>query len=94
MLKADLEFFRSIYRFFADADGLVWTSIGVTVLVGFLYFRLFFPRRDNFDGIQPDYTRNPDFELLKRRIMMFIIISVGAGLLAYHQLPIWFPHLF
>lgn len=42
MLKDDLEFLRIIYRFFADADRLTWASIGVTVLIGLLYFKLFF----------------------------------------------------
>ena len=94
MLKDDLEFFRIIYRFFADADRLTWSSIGVTVVVGFLYFRLFFPRRDGFDDTAPDYSKGPDYEWLKGKLMMFILISVGAGLLAYNQLPSWFPHIF
>jgi hypothetical protein len=94
MFKDDLEFFRIIYRFFADADRLTWTSIGVTVVVGFLYFRLFFPRRDGFNDIPDDYTKGPDYEWMKLKIFAFILISVGAGVLAYHQLPDWFPHIF
>jgi hypothetical protein len=94
MLKSDLEFFRIIYRFFADADRLTWASIAVSVVTGYLYFRLFFPKRDGFNEIPDDYTSRADFKWLELRMMMFILVSVGAGLLAYHQLPDWFPHAF
>jgi hypothetical protein len=94
MLKNDLEFFRIIYRFFADADRLTWASIGITVIVGFLYFRAFFPRRDGFNDIPRDYTRGPDFRWAEWKIIAFIALSAGTGMLSYHQLPHWFPHAF
>jgi len=94
MFKDDLEFFRMVYRFFADADRLTWASIGVTVVVGFLYFRLFFPRRDGFDDLPDDYSTGIDYQWAKWKIIAFIMLSAGTGILAYHQLPGWFPHVF
>ena len=83
-----------VYRFFADADRLTWASIGVTVVVGFLYFRLFFPRRDGFDDLPDDYSTWIDYQWAKWKIIAFIMLSAGTGILAYHQLPGWFPHIF
>ena len=94
MLKEDMEFFRIVYRFFADADRLTWASIGVTVLIGFLYFRMFFRKRDSFNEIPDNYNRGPDLEWLKLKIAAFILLTIGTGILAYHQLPDWFPHTF
>jgi hypothetical protein len=87
-------FFGLFIVFFADADRLTWVSIGVTVIVGFFYFRLFFPRRDGFNDIPDDYAKGPDYEWLKLKVTMFILISAGTCVLAYYQLPDWFPHAF
>lgn len=90
MLKDDLEFFRIIYRFFADADKLMWASIGVAAFVGFLYFRFFFPKRDGFDDLPED-----DYQWFKTKLYAFILLAVGAGALAYYyQLPDWFSRAF
>jgi hypothetical protein len=94
MLKDDQEFFRTIYQFFASANRLTWTSIGVTVMMGFLYVRLFFPKPNGFNDIPYGYTRRADYQWLRLRVIIFIMISVGAGVLAYHQLPDWFPNTF
>lgn len=94
MLRNGFEFFRMIYRFFADADRLTWTSIAVAALAGFLYYRLFFPKRDGFNDIPADYASGPDYQWLKWKLIIFIMISAGAGVLAYHQLPDWFPNAF
>jgi hypothetical protein len=94
VLKNVLDLFRIIYRFFADADRLTWASIGVTLVVAVLYFRLFFPQKDGFNDIPDDYTKGPDYEWLKLRVILFIMISGGLGVLAYHQLPGWFPSAF
>jgi hypothetical protein len=82
MLKSDLEFFRTIYRFFADADRLTWASIGVAVVVGFLYFRMFFPRRNGFSDIPDDNSDRTDSRWLGVRELLLILISGSAGLLA------------
>lgn len=94
MPKDKFEFFRIIYRFFADADRLTWISTGVAVVTGFLYFRFFFPKRDGFNQVPDDYTAGPDYQWLKWKVIMFILISAGAGVLAYYQLPEWFPRAF
>ena len=94
MLKDDLEFFRIIYRFFVDADKLTWTAIGLSALVGFFFFRAFFPKKDGFNDLPDDFTQGPDYQWLRLKIMMYVLIIGGTGFLAYHQLPDWFPHAF
>jgi hypothetical protein len=94
MPKVDFESLWSIYQFLADADKLTWASVGVAVITGILYYRLFLPGPDNLSRIQPDYMQNPYYHVMNWRVMILCIISAGAGLLAYHQLPIWFPHAF
>lgn len=64
------------------------------MVVGFLYFRLFFPRRDGFDDLPEDHSTGPDFEWAQWKLIAFVVLSAGTGLLAYHQLPDWFPHTF
>jgi hypothetical protein len=93
MLKSDLEFFRIIYHFFVDANALTWTCIGITVLVGLLYFRLIFPKPNDFDAVPVDYGLRPNQQWRRLQIILLVVLSVGSGLIAYHQLPTWFPHL-
>jgi hypothetical protein len=90
---------------------LTYASVGVGLLVAFLYFRIFF-----YDGSQfeQDAENAAKAELMSRtlfwplrwiydrdefrwselKILIWIALSVGSGILAYHQLPEWFPVLF
>jgi hypothetical protein len=103
MLKDDLEFFRIIYRFFADGTRLTYAALGVGLLVAVLYFRIFFR---NVDGFEEDADKagkipilNQDYDYVEskwshNKIMIWLVISIGSGIAAYYQLPDWFPHLF
>jgi len=103
MLKNDAEFFRIIYHFFADGTKLTYAAIGVAVFVAFLYFGLFFRGVSGFEddadkaGKIPIIDRDYDYVESKwssEKIMIWILLSVGSGILAYYQLPDIFPHIF
>lgn len=103
MLKDDLEFFRIIYHFFADGTKLTYAAIGVSAFVAFLYFKLFFRDisefKDDADkaGKIPIVDRDYDYVESKwsnGKITIWILLSVSSGIIAYYQLPDWFPHLF
>ena len=103
MLKDDLEFFRIIYRFFADGNRLTYAALGVGLLVAVLYFRIFF--RD-VAGFEDDVSKSERLPIINKnydyvdskwsgnKIMIWVILSVGSGIAAYYQLPGWFPHVF
>jgi hypothetical protein len=98
------EFFRTIYGFFAHGTRLTYASIGVGLLIAFLYFGIFFGGVsgfwEDFKNAEiriPFLSKNYDYvntQWSKDKIMLWVIISVGSGALAYYQLPLWFPHLF
>jgi len=103
MIKHDMEFFRIIYHFFADATLLTYAAMTVGVLVAILYFSLFF--RD-VSGFEDDVEKSNQIPIVDRaydyvdskwssqKITIWIFLSVGSGILAYYQLPHWLPHLF
>jgi hypothetical protein len=103
MLKNDAEFFRMIYHFFVDGTKLTYAAMGVAVVVAILYFGLFFR---GFSGFKDDAEKagkipilDSDYDYVeskwsKEKIMIWILLSVGSGILAYYQLPEWFPHIF
>lgn len=103
MLNAYSEFFQMIYDFFAHGTKLTYASIGVGLLISILYLRIFFRNPSGFgDDLSkankiPIVDKDYDYvekEWSKDKILLWFIISVGSGFLAYHQLPEWFPHLF
>lgn len=67
-------------------------SIGLAVSI--LYFRIFFKNWDDFQDAWADFGRGLLTRQLSGRVSFWIIISIGSGMLAYYQLPKWFPHLF
>jgi len=90
---------------------LTYASVGVGLLVAFLYFKLFFQDASQFgedakNTAKLEYTRRnvffpfrwlydrTDFQWSELKIIIWIGLSVGSGILAYYQLPEWFPNLF
>ena len=73
---------------------ITWASIGVGLVVAILYFKLFFGNRGGFNNLPEDLNQGSDCQWFKLKIWMWILISAGSGLLAYHQLPDWFPSFF
>lgn len=103
MLNAYSEFFRTIYDFFAHGTKLTYASMGVGLLVAILYLRIFFRNPSGFaddwnkEGKIPLVDKDYDYveqQWSKNKILLWFIISIGSGFLAYYQLPEWFPHLF
>jgi len=103
MLHSLKEFFSIPVQFFQQAGKLHYAAIGIGLLVAFLYFRLFFRDASGFSddvdkaGKIPLLDRDYDFVEKKwsnNKIMIWILLSVGSGVLAYHQLPDWFPRWF
>ena len=100
--KTDL--FQQMYNLLKHGDKLTYVSIGVGLLMAFLYFGIFFGGISGFwedfknDNIRfPFLSKNYDYvnvQWSKDKIMLWIIISVGSGFLAYYQLPVWFPRAF
>ena len=91
------------------ASRLTYASIGVGLLIAFLYFKLFFK---NSTGFAED-TENAakmfwlrrwvfwyrssqyvDWQWSEMKVLVWIGLSVGSGILAYYQLPGWFPQVF
>ena len=93
-IKDDIEFIKIIFHFFADAGKTKWTAIAISGSLAILYFRIFFPRRSGFNDTSEDYTQGPDYGWFKIKVVGIILISVGGGMLAYYQLPDWFPNFF
>ena len=103
MANNDLQFLQSIYRFFADGNRLTYTALGVGLLTAFFYFRIFF--RD-VSGFKDDVVKSEKIPLIDRdydyveskwsgnKITIWLLISIGCGVGAYYQLPVWFPHVF
>lgn len=78
-------------------------AVGVALLVAFLYFKIFFRRAGSFEedlensSKQSLLDRDYDYvdqEWSKLKILIWILLSVGCGIGAYHQLPKWFPGFF
>jgi len=97
------EFFRIVYRFFADGTRLTYASIGVGLLVAFLLFKILF--RDVSGYVDDNDTAfkvpivNADYDYVDSRwsrgkIWVWLFVSIGMGIAAYYQLPDWFPHAF
>lgn len=102
MLNADDEFFR-IYDLFAHGTKLTYAALGVGLVMAILYFPIFFRGASGFKEDLENETKSPflnkdydyvDVQWSKDKIALWLIISVGCGLLAYYQLPEWFPHIF
>jgi hypothetical protein len=97
------EFFLIPVQYFQHAGKQDYVAIGVGIIVAVLYFRLFFRDVSGFKDdinnagkipkLHRDYDRI-DAKWSNGKIMFWIILSVGSGVLAYHQLPDWLPQWF
>lgn len=91
MLKDDAEFFRMIYDFFAHGTRLTYAAMGVAILMAVLYFRIIF---EDWDGFQDALNNSWNYRGMSPQLMLWLMISIGSGFLAYYQFPGWFPHIF
>jgi hypothetical protein len=87
----------------AGASKLTYAAIGIGLLVALLYFKLIFGDRGGFKQDVENDAKIPlldkDYDFVDSRwshnkILIWILLSAGSGVLAYHQLPGWFPNLF
>ncbi|MFZ1073476.1 MAG: hypothetical protein WAO21_08580 [Verrucomicrobiia bacterium] len=92
-----------IFHFFANGTKLTYAAIGVGLLIAVLYFKLFFKDLSGFEDDAENASNipmvDPDYDYVDSRwsngkITIWILLSVGSGIIAYYQLPDWFPHLF
>ena len=82
---------------------LACLAVGIGLLVAILYFKIIF---GGFAGFRQDIGNNAKIPLMHRdydyveskwsryKILIWILLSIGSGILAYHQLPGWCPGLF
>ena len=99
----DLKTFVMIFvEFFVNADKRTYAAIGVGLIVAVLYFGLFFKGTSGFKDDVNKAGQIPivhrDFDRVESKwshykLLFWIILSVSSGVLAYHQLPDWFPGL-
>ena len=85
------QFVMIVVEFFENADRLNYAALGVSLLVAILYGRIMFRRRVGFNDLPEDFTRGVDYQWLKLKVYIFVMLAVGSGVLAYYQLPEWFP---
>jgi hypothetical protein len=93
----------------SSASRLTYASVGVGLAVAFLYFRLFFKDLSGFAEDSKNVTRlwplggllllfRPDAydecQWSRLKLLIWLGLSVGCGVLAYYQLPVWFPRIF
>jgi hypothetical protein len=101
-----------------SASKLTYASVGVGLLVAFLYFKIFFQDASQFEEdakntARLEYMRRrsyvpfgwltgwtnwfvdkTDYQWSELKIIIWIGLSVVCGVLAYYQLPEWFPNVF
>ena len=95
MLQSLKEFFLIPVEFFQQATKLTYASLGIAAVIGILYFRIMFRRRDGFDEHPSvDLTQGYEYQWTKWKTLALILICVLSYNAAYHQLPIWFPAAF
>jgi hypothetical protein len=100
-----------VHHILVSTSRLTYASIGVGLLVAFLYFKVFFQDASQFEDdventAKLEYMKRSwffpfrwlndsmDFQWSELKIFIWIGISVGSSILAYYQLPGWFPKLF
>jgi hypothetical protein len=105
-IKDHLEYF---VHWVASGTKLTYVAIGIGLIAAFLYFKIFFGDWDGFkEDVENDRkyrtwflrlifwrdTNYIDYEWSHFKIMIWLMISAGCGILAYYQLPHWFPNTF
>ena len=91
------------------ASRLTYASVGVGLLIALLYFKLFFRdsagfTEDTENAAKAFWLRRwvfwypnsqyVDYKWSEMKVLIWIGLSVGSGILAYYQLPGWFPQVF
>jgi len=95
MFQSLKEFFLIPVEFFQHATKLTYASLGVAAVIGILYFRIMFRKRDAFDEHPTiDLTQGTEYQWTKWKIIALVLICVVSYLAAYHQLPSFFPSAF
>jgi len=98
-------YLKSVLHWIYSAIGvppLTFAAVGVGLLVGVLYFKIIF---GSFGGFRQDVENDAkipfadkDYDFVESqwshtKIAIWLLLSVGSGVLAYYQLPRWFPDL-
>lgn len=94
MSKNYAEFGWVFCSFLIHRSKLTWAAIVIGLVVSILYFRIFFRNLSDFQDAWSDFWRSLLSRQFSPRISFWVIISAGSGMLAYYQLPEWFPRLF
>jgi hypothetical protein len=103
MLQSLKEFILIPIQFFQTATKLHYAAIGFGLVVAFLYFCIFFRDASGFGQDVAKANKIPlldrDYDYIEKKwshqkIMIWLALSVGSSVLAYHQLPDWFPQWF
>jgi len=103
MLHDLIEFFLIPVQFFQRAGKQHYAAIGVGLFIAALYFGIFFRGVSGFvddlekSGKVPLVHKHYDHVEAKwshSKVMIWICLSVGSGVLAFYQLPGWFPRWF
>jgi hypothetical protein len=76
-------------NFFIHADKLTWTALILGALVAASSFKLFFGGQ-----YEEDLTDRTNYEWYKYKVIAWVGISGGFGVLCYYRLPEMFPHFF
>ena len=84
----------NVFEYLSNVSKLAYAAMGVGVFMALFLFRLFF---DGWSGFWEDFNdysfwRRPTWGQMK--VNIWLLISFGCGVLAYHQLPHWLPSLF
>src|SRR5262245_32013527 len=97
---------KSILHWIHSATGvspLTCGAVGVAAFIAVLYFQLIFKgfagfRQDVVNDAKIPFVDNHydyvDSQWSHNKIVIWLLLSIGSGVLAYHQLPHWFPGLF
>jgi hypothetical protein len=73
------------------------------MIVAIVYVPVFFRGMSRFKDDMANSTKEPllnkDYDPVetawsKDKMLLWIILSLGSGFLAYYQLPVWFPKVF
>lgn len=95
MLQSLKQFFLIPVEFFQQATELTYASLGIAAIIGILWFRIMFRKRDGFDDHPTiDLTQGTEYEWTKWKLIALLMMCVLSYLAAYHQLPTWFPSAF
>jgi len=105
-VKADA---MHLFQVVTSASKLTYASVGIGLFIAVLYFKLFFQDSDGFAEDAENTAEmlsTPRWMFWSRRssyidcqwseikIITWLGISVGCGVLAYYQLPAWLPQVF